>query len=43
MNRLVGHKRGFATFDQVTDSLADAIGIAKKLDAELVVFVPAHD
>lgn len=33
----------FATFDEISNSLAIALGVAKKLNAELIVFVPAHD
>lgn len=33
----------FATFDEISNPLAIALGVAKKLNAELIVFVPAHD
>jgi hypothetical protein len=42
-NRLVGNERNYATLDQICDSLAVALGVPKKLDAELIVFVPPHD
>lgn len=38
-----GNSRDFATFDQIGDSFTDSLCIPKKLDAELVVFVPPYD
>ena len=43
MLSVVGKGRAFATFNQLDNSFSVALGIPKKLDAELVVFVPAHD
>ena len=43
MLNVIGNGRGFATFDQIGDSLAIALGVPKKLDAELVILVPPHD
>ena len=38
-----GNGRGLATFDQIIDAFTDSLGVAKKLDTELIVLVPAHD
>lgn len=43
MLNMSGSSRAFATFNQIRDSLAIALGVAQKLNTELVVFVPAHD
>ncbi len=43
LNRLVGNDRSFATFNQIGYLLTDSLCIAKKLDPELIIFVPAHD
>ena len=43
MLSLVRDDRYFATFHQIGNSLANAIGIPKELDAELVIFVPSYD
>ena len=41
--RLVRNSRSIAAFDQIGESLADSLRALKKLDPELVVFVPPHD
>lgn len=43
VNRLVRYRRCFAAFDQIGEVLTDSLGVPKKLDTQLVVFVPAHD
>lgn len=40
---MVGHNRSLATFDQISHSVTDSLGIAKKLSAKLVVLMPAYD
>ena len=40
---VVGNSRSFATFDQIGDSITDALGVAEKFDIELIVFVASHD
>jgi hypothetical protein len=40
---VIGHGDDFWTFDQLRDSLAIAMGITKKFDAKLVVFMPAYN
>jgi hypothetical protein len=42
-NSLVRYRRCFAAFYQIGEVLTDSLGVPKKLDTELVVFVPAHN
>lgn len=42
-NWLVCTSRSFAAFDQIGEVLTDSLCVPKKLDTELVVFVPTHD